>query len=142
MVVHVVQQRIIPKLSESVQRGSLTLCLRRHTVRALTGQIVGIRPQISSANGDHHMTRQLRVGVLSGLFLLSSLAMVHSARAQNTAGGNAPPPQASVQSQRPDPAPERQSDQVTNIPYFTLRDGMSSTLTLNNNAPSPTPVKE
>src|SRR6266576_1102943 len=29
---------------------------------------------------------------------------------------------------------------MTNIPYFTLRDGMSSTLTLNNVGPSPTPV--
>ena len=41
---------------------------------------------------------------------------------------------------RPEPAPERQSDQVANIPYFTLRDGLSSTLTLNNNAPTPTSV--
>jgi hypothetical protein len=31
-----------------------------------------------------------------------------------------------------------ESDQMTNIPYFTLRDGMSSTLTLNNLAPTPT----
>src|SRR5882762_4225764 len=110
MLVHVVQQRIIPKLSESVQCGSLTLCLRRHIVRALTGQIVGIRPQISSANGDHHMTRHLRIAILSGLFLLSSLAIVHSVRAQD-----APP-------KRPTPPPA--TDQMTNIPYFTLRDGM------------------
>src|SRR4030081_3026405 len=31
--------------------------------------------------------------------------------------------------------------QVTNIPYFTLKDGMASTLTLNNIAPSPTTVE-
>ena len=66
------------------------------------------------------MTSQLRVAVLSGLFLLFSLAMVHSVRAQN-----APP-------KKPMPV----SDQMTNIPYFTLRDGMSSTLTLNNLAPT------
>src|ERR1700676_2717509 len=66
------------------------------------------------------MTSQLRVAVLSGLFLLFSLAMVHSVRAQN-----APP-------KKPMPV----SDQMTNVPYFTLRDGMSSTLTLNNLAPT------
>jgi hypothetical protein len=33
-----------------------------------------------------------------------------------------------------------EADQMTNIPYFTLRDGMSSALTLINNAPSETPV--
>jgi hypothetical protein len=31
-------------------------------------------------------------------------------------------------------------DQMTNIPYFSLRDGMSSTLTLNNTANAPIPV--
>jgi hypothetical protein len=72
------------------------------------------------------MTHQLRIAVLLGLFLLSSLAMVHSVRAQN-----APP-------KRPMPPPA--TDQMTNIPYFTLRDGMSSTLTLNNLAPTPTKV--
>ncbi len=71
------------------------------------------------------MTRQLRVAVLSGVFLLSSLAMVRSAQAQVT------PP---VLSSQPT------SDQMTNIPYFTLRDGMSSTLTLQNLASTPTKV--
>ncbi len=71
------------------------------------------------------MTRQLRTGVLSGLFLLSSLVVVHSVRAQNA------PPQL---------PPQPVSDQMTNIPYFTLRDGMSSTLTLNNLAPTATKV--
>jgi hypothetical protein len=70
------------------------------------------------------MTRQLRVAVLSGLFLLSSLAMVRSVKAQN-----APPM-----------TPMPVMDQMTNIPYFTLRDGMSSTLTLQNLAPTPTKV--
>jgi hypothetical protein len=32
------------------------------------------------------------------------------------------------------------ADQMTNIPYFTLRDGMNSTLTLNNTAPFSMPV--
>jgi hypothetical protein len=69
------------------------------------------------------MTRQLRVAVLSGLFLLSSLSMVHSVRAQD-------PPS------RPQPV----MDQMTNIPYFTVLDGMSSTLTLNNVSSASTPV--
>jgi len=43
-----------------------------------------------------------------------------------------PPPKAKP--------PEPQSDQTTNIPYFTLRDGMNSTLTLNNTAHTPTKV--
>jgi hypothetical protein len=70
------------------------------------------------------MTRQLRVAVLSGLFLLSFLATVRSVKAQN-----APPL-----------TPMPVMDQMTNIPYFTLRDGMSSTLTLQNLAPTPTKV--
>ena len=52
------------------------------------------------------MTRQLRVAVLSGLFLLSSLAMVRSVKAQN-----APPV-------TPMPVMDWW---MTNIPYFTLR---------------------
>src|SRR5437016_2656700 len=36
--------------------------------------------------------------------------------------------------------PNPPKDQVTNIPYFSLRDGMSSTLTLNNLMPSPMTV--
>ena len=71
------------------------------------------------------MIRQLRVAVLSGLFLLSSLAMVHSVRAQNA---------PTV------PSPEPVIAQTTNIPYFTLHDGMNSTLTLNNISPDSTPV--
>jgi hypothetical protein len=40
----------------------------------------------------------------------------------------------------PNKPPQPQTDQTTNIPYFTLRDGMASTLTLNNLAPAPTDV--
>jgi len=36
--------------------------------------------------------------------------------------------------------PPLATDQMTNIPYFTLRDGMSSVLTLNNDAPTSMPV--
>jgi hypothetical protein len=71
------------------------------------------------------MTRQLRVAVVSGLLFLSSYAMVRSARAQ------------SVPTKKP---AQPVSDQMTNIPYFSLLDGMSSTLTLNNLAPTPTSV--
>ena len=71
------------------------------------------------------MTRQLRVVVLSGLFLLSLLAMVRSAKAQVT---------------KPNIIVTTHQRQITNIPYFTLRDGMSSTLTLQNLASTPTKV--
>jgi hypothetical protein len=70
------------------------------------------------------MTHQLRVAVLSGLLLLSFLAMVCIAQAQSV----------------PPITPMPVMDQMTNIPYFTLRDGMSSTLTLQNLAPTPTKV--
>src|SRR5579864_1336322 len=72
------------------------------------------------------MTRQLRVAVLSGLFLLSSLAMLHSVGAQSTTPKK--------------PAPMPVMDQMTNIPYFTLLDGMSSTLTLQDVTSTPTKV--
>src|SRR5579871_1837796 len=48
-------------------------------------------------------------------------------------------PSGPISSQtKPDPAPERQADQMTNIPYFSLRHGLSSMLTVDNNAPTPT----
>jgi len=71
------------------------------------------------------MTRQLRVAVLSPFFLLSSLAMVRSARAQGVTSVTPPQPVMA---------------QTTNIPYFTLRDGSSSILTLNNVGPTATTV--
>jgi len=73
------------------------------------------------------MTRQLRITALSGLFLLFFLTAVHSVRAQSTPPKRTLPPQPVM-------------DQMTNIPYFTLRDGMSSTLTMNNLAPTATKV--
>jgi hypothetical protein len=50
----------------------------------------------------------------------------------NTGGGNASPPPSANK------PPQPQTDQTTNIAYYTLRDGLNSTLTLNNNAPTPT----
>jgi hypothetical protein len=76
------------------------------------------------------MARQLRIAFLSGLFMLSSLWAVDSARAQS----KSPAKPQTTKAAMPVMA------QMTNIPYFTLRDGMSSTLTLNNLASSPTPV--
>src|ERR1700730_8411143 len=60
------------------------------------------RRQISSANGDH-MTRQLRVAVLSGLFLLSSLMIspkliLGQANFKSVGSGSAPLTQSSGQS--------------------------------------------
>jgi hypothetical protein len=75
------------------------------------------------------MTRQLRVAVLSGLFLLSILAM-----------GRCTPAQTPSNQPHPKWVPPTATDQMTNIPYFTLQDGMSSVLTLNNNAPTSIPV--
>jgi hypothetical protein len=65
------------------------------------------------------MTHQIRVALLSGLCMLSSLVLTHSLRAQNA----------------PAKPPVIVMDQLTDIPYFTLRDGMNSTLTLNNVGP-------
>jgi len=78
------------------------------------------------------MTRQLRLVLLFGLVMLSFLVTVNSVRAQSKGSGN---PQT-TKALTPMPVME----QMTNIPYFTLRDGMSSTLTLNNLVSSPTPV--
>ncbi len=76
------------------------------------------------------MTRQFRIVGLA-VALILAVSTVHAA-AQN---GSPQQPKNSIA--RP---AQMESDQMTNIPYFTLRDGMSSTLTLNNLAPSPTPV--
>ena len=55
--------------------------------------------------------------------------------------GQATPPKPANTPQKPPPKPPvPQTDQMTNIPYFTLRDGMSSTLALQNVAPTPTIV--
>src|SRR6266403_3877413 len=93
------------------------------------------RPQISSASGDHHMTRQLRIVRLA--LTVALIFAVSTARAAAQTSGTPPGQPTSTRPPRP---PQPQTDQATNIPYFSLRDGMSSTLTLDNNAPSPTPV--
>jgi hypothetical protein len=59
---------------------------------------------------------------------------------QGAGSGNTTPASPSTSSKVPAKPPQPQTDQTTNIPYFTLRDGMASTLTLNNLAPAPTDV--
>jgi hypothetical protein len=80
------------------------------------------------------MTRQLRIArLLLGVSLIFAFA---TARAAAQTSGTPP-------GQRPSPPsrpPQPQTDQMTNIPYFSLRDGMNSTLTLNNIGPKPTTV--
>src|SRR6266446_5882330 len=65
----------------------------------------------------NHMTRQLRMARL--VLSVSFIFAVSPARGQQPKKLLAPKAQMD-------------SDQMTNIPYFTLRDGMSSTLTLDN----------
>ncbi len=78
------------------------------------------------------MTQQLKIILvaLSISLIFTYLAPSAGAQAPALAPGQARPP-------RP---PQAQMDQTTNIPYYTLRDGMSSTLTLNNIGPAPTEV--
>lgn len=55
--------------------------------------------------------------------------------------GQAPPKKPATTLQKPPAKPPMpQMDQMTNIPYFTLRDGMTSTLTLQNLPATPTNV--
>src|SRR5882762_10895665 len=93
------------------------------------------RPQISSANGDHHMTRQLRIVRLA--LTVALIFAISTARAAAQTSGTPPRQPTSTRPPRP---PQQQTDQMTNIPYFSLRDGMSSTMTLNNLAPTATKV--
>jgi hypothetical protein len=79
------------------------------------------------------MTRQLNTILALSSLLLCAPAIVHSAPGQA-------PQQPAVSSSKNPPIAMPVSDQMTNIPYFTLRDGMSSTLTLNNLAPTATKV--
>jgi hypothetical protein len=67
------------------------------------------------------------------LFLVILIATVPRAGAQNSKDA---PGAKGAKSASPMPS----SDQLTNIPYFSLRDGMNSTLTLNNIVPSTMPV--
>jgi hypothetical protein len=80
------------------------------------------------------MTHQLRVARL--ILSISLVFAFATARAAAQTSGTPP-------GQRPSPPsrpPQPQTDQMTNIPYYSLRDGMSSTLTLNNIGPNPTKV--
>jgi hypothetical protein len=70
------------------------------------------------------MTRQPSAVLCLGLFLMSLAAMSHAARAQSMSTD-----------------PTAVMNQMTNIPYFTLRDGMSSTLTLQNLSMKPAKVQ-
>jgi len=73
------------------------------------------------------MTRQLRiVGLVLSVSLIFAVSMARAA-AQNGSP------------QRPKKAPPT-TNQMTNIPYYTLRDGLSSTLMLNNLTTSQMPV--
>lgn len=73
------------------------------------------------------MTRQLRVAVLSGLFLLSSLATVHSARAQSAP--LSPGALERYSSRQPDTA----TDNELIVAYWTTETGWKSELQLRNN---------
>jgi hypothetical protein len=73
------------------------------------------------------MTRQLRIAVLSGLFLLSSLAMVHSVRAQTTPTGPAASQRYSTRN------PPVAIDNELIIAYWTTETGWTSELQLRNN---------
>jgi hypothetical protein len=80
------------------------------------------------------MSRHLKIWVALLIFLLAPVLAWSQGAAPNAGGGNAPPPPSANQ------PPQPQTDQTTNIAYFTLRDGMNSTLTLNNLAPTQTNV--
>src|SRR5260370_33890720 len=80
------------------------------------------------------MSRHLKTWVLLTLSLALPVLSWSQAASQNAGSGHAtPPPSANT-------PPQPQTDQTTNIAYYTLRDGLNSTLTLNNNAPTPTSV--
>jgi hypothetical protein len=83
------------------------------------------------------MSRHLKIWVtLLTLSLALPVLLRSQAAAPRSARGNTV---RNPQSKTP-PPPQPEADQMTNIPYFTLRDGMDSTLTLQNYAPKPTPV--
>ena len=79
------------------------------------------------------MTRRSKLTLVLYCFLLCFSETVYSAQTTSSptqakgSAANAPPAQPVMA-------------QMTNIPYFTLRDGMSSVLTLNNVGPVATPV--
>jgi hypothetical protein len=65
-------------------------------------------------------------------------ALVWSRSVGENAGSENTSSTPALESQGPNPAPEHQGDMATNIPYYTLRDGMSSMLTVDNNSPTQT----
>jgi len=73
------------------------------------------------------MTRQLRIAVFSGLFLLSSLTMVHSVRAQS-----APPDPAATQRYSNRKPPDAIDNELI-VAYWTTETGWTSELQLRNN---------
>lgn len=82
------------------------------------------------------MSRHLKFWVA---LLTFSLALPVLSWGQAAPQKSSPQPAANTGAQPAKP-PQPETDQMTNIPYFTLRDGMDSTLTLQNLAPKPTPV--
>lgn len=85
------------------------------------------------------MSRHVKIWVaLLILSLLPTLVWGQAAPQKSSPQPGAPNPGA--QPKMPAKPPQPEADQMTNIPYFTLRDGMDSTLTLQNYAPKPTPV--
>lgn len=75
----------------------------------------------------------LKIKIVLVILSLGLPALVWGQAAPVTSPSQNPPPP-------PPGAPMPSGMQMTNIPYFTLRDGMNSTLTLNNTALSPVPV--
>src|SRR5260370_42281207 len=106
-------------------------------------------PQQASDARRRDMSRHLKIWVA---LLPSSLALpvpswsqadpqksaAPQAAGQSTGSGQAAMPPMPTPPNPPLTLPE--GDQTTNIAYFTLRDGMNSTLTLNNNTVSAVPV--
>ncbi len=68
------------------------------------------------------MSRHLKIWVALLTLSLALPALSWSQAAPSAGGGNAPPPPSANK------PPQPQTDQTTNIAYFTLRDGMNSTL--------------
>jgi hypothetical protein len=80
------------------------------------------------------MTRQPRI-----VRLAISVSLIFTFSTLRATAQTSGPPAGQLPGPRSRP-PQPQMDQMTNIPYFTLRDGMSSILTLNNVASTPTKV--
>lgn len=87
------------------------------------------------------MSRHLKSWVTLLILSLASPALSWAQTApQKSASPQPAAPSPGAQPKMPAKPPQPETDQTTNIPYFTLRDGLTSTLTLQNAAPTPTPV--